>query len=123
MPNAKIRINPERTKAEFITPEGEEFTENLPSDGGLLTVLGDVDEDSTVYVGAAGEFPGLTANTIYRLVPVRTELETNALIEIDEDDEEADEPESLVGVEDEEFDDDTEGEEEETLPVAHRARK
>jgi hypothetical protein len=103
---AKIRINADRSRAEFITPEGtvhvddlDQFDGDGESVSGILTVLGDVAEDSVVYVGVAGEYEGLQANTIYRLSPIRTELEENALIE--EDDEDGDD----------------DGDEDDTLPV------
>jgi hypothetical protein len=96
MPSAKIRINPEKTEAEFITPEGEAFGGEVNT----LVVLGDVTEDTAVYVGVAGAFEGLKPNTIYRISEVRTDLELNALIEdtdteleIDEDEDEEDEEE------------------------------
>jgi hypothetical protein len=102
---AKIRINPERSEVEFITPEGDLYGDDeLDS----IAVLGD-----SGYIGVAGSVKDLKPNTIYKLTPVKTELEENALIEeLDEDEIDGDE-------------DDDEDEDEEELPIAsvgHRAK-
>ena len=81
---AKIRINPEHTAFEFITPDGESYSagEEAMDD---CTVLG------SSYLAVAGEFEGLKSNTMYKLVEISTEVEEGADIEDDEDEDEDEE--------------------------------
>ena len=85
---AKIRINPEHTAFEFITPDGESYSAGSEAMDDC-TVLG------SSYLAVAGEFEGLKSNTMYKLVEIPTEVETAADIEDDddEDDEEEDDEE------------------------------
>lgn len=85
---AKIRMNPDHTAFEFITPDGESYSagEEAMDD---CTVLG------SSYLAVAGEFEGLKPNTMYKLVEIPTEVEEDADIE-DEDDEENEEGDDEV---------------------------
>ena len=104
--SAKIRINSDSSLLEIETPEGDvygplEFPE--PDNGGDLGEVADpiflVDEDNpeNSFIATVSAYEGLKPNTLYRLVPVETEVELNA--ELEEDDEEDEEEEGDVLVE------------------------
>ena len=86
---AKIRINPEHTVFEFITPDGESYCAGSEAMDDC-TVLG------SSYLAVAGEFEGLKSNTMYKLVEISTEVETDADIEDDDDEDDEDEEEEAV---------------------------
>jgi len=87
---ATLRFNPDETLLEAVTPDGTEFQSEWPEDGILILAS----EDGDDYLVCVSEEHGLDVNTVYRLVPVSTEVEEDVDITLDEEgDEEGDDDE------------------------------
>ena len=83
--NAKIRINPEKTLFEVTTPD-EEVYGPLELDEDPFAICAD---EGTGFLAVTGENDyGLEVNRVYQLVPVETEVELDALITEEDDEEE-----------------------------------
>lgn len=93
---AIIRWNSDRTIVEVVTPEGTTFGP-MAHDGDPQVLCTD-DDNPTVpaYNAVIGEVDGLETGRVYRLVPVDTETEEGAELELGEDDED-DEPDPVAG--------------------------
>lgn len=98
----KFRINADSSLVEIETPEGDVYgplempTAELMDEDADPIFLVDEDNPENSFIATVSEYEGLKANTLYRLVPVETELELNAELEEDEDDEEEEGGDVLV---------------------------
>jgi hypothetical protein len=99
MADAKIRYNPDHSVVEFAPPEGDEYGPMETPDDEVV-ILADADDPGNAFLAVLDDgYEGLPPNTIYKLVPVATILETVKDLEADDtiletvDDLEADEEE------------------------------
>lgn len=101
---ATIRTNSDETLVEIETPEGIVFGP-LPMPEGddgepaePIFCVDDEDPDAAAYIVTVSAYEGLKPNTMYKLVPVETVIETKAeLTEEDDEEEEDEEGGILVG--------------------------
>lgn len=94
--SAIIRLNPDRSEFEAELPDGSVFQEDFPDDG--LAVL--LSEDGSPFLAAfEGNEAGLQSNTIYKLSPIGTTVETDVEFDDEEEDEDNDEDEDDVAEE------------------------
>src|SRR5262245_10412445 len=92
-----IRVNPDRTLAEIVTPEGEEWgPETYPAgDEDSLIIMSDEDKPGEPsYVAVLDGYGNLKPFTLYRLTEVGTSMEETELSEDDLDDDDEDDQES-----------------------------
>ena len=93
--SAKIRINSDSSLLEIETPEGDvygplEFPEAPDDETEDPIFLVDEDNPENSFIATVSAYEGLKPNTLYRLVPVETEVELNAELEEDDEEEEGD---------------------------------
>jgi len=75
---AKIRLNPEGSVAEVLTPEGDIFIDEIDSEDPIMICSDDDDAGKPCYVASVGPNAwGLEVNAVYKLVKVDTEIELN----------------------------------------------
>lgn len=88
---ATLRINTEGTGCEIDIEGVGLWQEDYPSEG-MMVLQGDDDEDDYLMVISQ---EGLVDQTVYRLVPVDTEVEEDAELTPEEDDDDDDEGEGV----------------------------
>jgi hypothetical protein len=88
--SAKISFNPENTLVEIETPEGSYGPMDVPDEGDPIMLVDEEDPNALSYICIVGEYEGLKANTLYKLVPVETTVEENVDFDDDEEEEEED---------------------------------
>jgi len=96
MADAKIRYNPDHSVVEFAPPEGDEYGPMETPDDEVV-ILADADDPGNAFLAVLDDgYEGLAPNTIYKLVPVATILETVDDLEADEEEEDDEEDEEEV---------------------------
>jgi hypothetical protein len=96
MADAKIRYNPDHSVVEFAPPEGDEYGPMETPDDEVV-ILADADDPGNAFLAVLDDgYEGLPPNTIYKLVPVATILETVDDLEADEEEDDEEDEEEVA---------------------------